>query len=80
MINALVNHTTREKMKMKKIVLILTIMISMLYGGSVFATSVIPGEVLVKYKTGKYPNTLSGGLGKIGWGKVRLATHESMNP
>ena len=79
MINALVNHTTREKMKMKKIVLILTIMISMLYGGSVFATSVIPGEVLVKYKTGKYPNTLSGGLGKIGWRKVRLATHENMN-
>jgi len=44
-----------------------------------FTTSFVPGEVLVKYRTGSSPGSLTGELGKIGWGKVRLATHENMN-
>jgi subtilisin family serine protease len=64
---------------MKWMLSTLAVILSIVYGTAACSEPFVPGEVLVKYKTGRYPNTLDGELGKIGWGKVRLATHENMN-
>lgn len=64
---------------MKKIAQFTTIMMIALYGGSIFAASFVPGEVLVKYREGITPLRLSGGLGKIGWAKIRVENTKSMD-
>lgn len=67
-----------KKKQMKKSVLLPAIIFFVFCGSSAFATSFVPGEVLVKYRAGSFPGSLTGELGKIGWRKVRLATHEHM--
>jgi subtilisin family serine protease len=44
-----------------------------------FATSFVPGEVLVKYKKGSYPTGLTGELGKIGWAKIKVESNKRMS-
>jgi thermitase len=44
-----------------------------------FATSFVPGEVLVKYKKGSYPTGLTGELAKIGWAKIKVESSKRMS-
>lgn len=61
---------------MKKIIFISAAVIFTLWGRGGFAASVVPGEVLVKYRAGSHFAGLTGGLGKIGWAKVRVGGTE----
>jgi len=57
---------------MKKITRVLAVIIFVFCGSNAFATAFVPGEVLVKYRSGSVPGSLSGELGKIGWAKIRV--------
>jgi subtilisin family serine protease len=74
-------QTTRqpENINMKKIFFVLTIIIFALCGSSAFATSLVPGEVLVKYKKDSYPDGLTGELAKIGWAKITVESSKRMS-
>ena len=57
---------------MKWITLIVTVIAITLHGNPSFSASAVPGEILVKYKPGTYPENLTGELGKIGWAKIKI--------
>ena len=66
-------------MQMKKIALVLAIIIFAFCGSNAFATSFVPGEVLVKYRAGSSSRNLKGELGKIGWAKIKVESSKRMN-
>jgi len=53
--------------------------IFVLLSTTAFATSFVPGEVLVKYKKGSYPTGLTGELAKIGWAKITVESSKRMS-
>lgn len=58
---------------MKKVVFILTLFIFVFSAPNVFPSpSSVPGELLVKYRAGRYPRHLKGPLAKIGWAKTYI--------
>jgi len=57
---------------MKLISLIVIMIVITLNGNTSFSASFVPGELLVKYKPGTYPENLKGELGKIGWAKTKI--------
>ena len=64
---------------MKKIIPVITSLIFLLSATVVFpAASPVPGELLVKYRAGRYPQHLKGGLAKIGWAKIKVREHETV--
>jgi len=65
---------------MKKVIPLLTAMILLLSAtAAVSASSSVPGEVLVKYRAGKYPLHLQGPLAKIGWAKIQIDSRTGMD-
>jgi subtilisin family serine protease len=44
-----------------------------------FSASSVPGELLVKYRTGAYPDNLQGELAKIGWAKIKIEKSKRMS-
>ncbi len=48
-------------------------------GSTAFSASSVPGELLVKYRTGAYPKNLKGELGKIGWAKIKIEKRKGRN-
>lgn len=64
---------------MKKVIPILILIIILASAITVFpASSFVPGEVLVKYRAGKYPRHLKSSLAKIGWAKIKIGKSETM--
>jgi len=64
---------------MKKVIPLLASIILVLFATTVFsAASPVPGELLVKYRAGRYPNHFQGPLAKIGWGKIKIDSRRSM--
>ena len=49
------------------------------FGSAALATNTVPGELLVKYKAGTYSQSLTGGLAKIGWAKIKVTSDDSMH-
>ena len=64
---------------MKRIVLIITMIAITHYGSTASIASSVPGELLVKYKPGAYPENLQGELAKIGWAKIKIAKSKGMS-
>ncbi len=65
---------------MKKVIPLLTAIILLLSATTaVYASSSVPGEVLVKYRAGKYPRHLQGPLAKIGWAKIQIDSRTGMD-
>ena len=65
---------------MKKVILLLASIILVLSATAVFpSSSFAPGELLVKYRAGKYPRHLKGALARIGWAKIRIENNETMD-
>jgi subtilisin family serine protease len=62
---------------MKKVIPIIALIIFLLSAADVFPSpSFVPGELLVKYRAGKYPRHLKGPLARIGWAKIKVGRHE----
>jgi len=49
------------------------------YGSTASIASSVPGELLVKYRPGAYPENLQGELAKIGWAKIKIAKSKRLS-
>ncbi len=64
---------------MKKVIPVITTLIFLFSATVVFpAASPVPGELLVKYRAGRYPHHFQGPLAKIGWAKIKIDSRRSM--
>jgi len=64
---------------MKKVMPVITPLLVLLSATVVFsASSPVPGELLVKYRAGRYPRQLHGPLAKIGWARIKIDSRRSM--
>jgi hypothetical protein len=64
---------------MKFLPLFIALIAIVLPGSTAFSASSVPGELLVKYRTGAYPKNLKGELGKIGWAKIKIEKSKGIN-
>jgi subtilisin family serine protease len=65
---------------MKKMTPVFTALVLVLSAATVFpASSFVPGELLVKYRAGRCPQHEKGPLAKIGWAKIRIGEHETVD-
>jgi hypothetical protein len=64
---------------MKFLPLFIALIAIALPGSTAFSASSVPGELLVKYRTGAYPKNLKGELGKIGWAKIKIEKSKGIN-
>ncbi len=59
-----------------KLLLLLAVTVILFSGGSIKASDNVPGELLVKYRAGRYPRHLQNELSRIGWAKVKTDSKE----
>jgi len=67
-----VNSATVKRMTVHHVGVVIAVILILLTGGELRASPCVPGELLVKYKPGTYPEKLKGELGKLGWARIRV--------
>ena len=64
---------------MKRTFIIIIMIAVTHYGSTASIASSVPGELLVKYRPGAYPENLQGELAKIGWAKIKIAKSKRLS-